>query len=66
MLLTYKGHRPGRQFTVPIGYFDWDPGTVLAMSSQLGWITSMRAKGPPSGCASGARTTPPSRRSSRT
>jgi hypothetical protein len=42
MLLTYKGHRTGRQFTVPIGYFDWDPGTVLAMSSQLGWIPSMR------------------------
>ncbi|MEO3843529.1 hypothetical protein [Streptomyces sp. B22F1] len=42
MLLTYKGHRTGREFTVPIGYFDWDPGTVLAMSSQLGWIPSMR------------------------
>lgn len=42
MLLTYKGHRTGRQFTVPIGYFDWDSGTVLAMSSQLGWIPSMR------------------------
>ncbi|MDX3162625.1 hypothetical protein QBA74_22465 [Streptomyces scabiei] len=42
MLLTYNGHRTGREFTVPIGYFDWDPGTVLAMSSQLGWIPSMR------------------------
>ncbi|MDX3569338.1 hypothetical protein [Streptomyces sp. ID05-47C] len=42
MLPRYKGHRTGRQFTVPIGYFGWDPGTVLAMSSQLGWIPGMR------------------------
>ncbi|MFF7987199.1 hypothetical protein ACFZDK_50395 [Streptomyces sp. NPDC007901] len=42
MLLTYKGHRTGSQFTVLIGYFDWDPDTVLAMSSQLGWIPSTR------------------------
>jgi hypothetical protein len=42
MLLTYNGHRTGREYTVPIGYFDWDPGTVLAMSSQLGWIPSLR------------------------
>ncbi|MFF0097624.1 hypothetical protein ACFYSF_48205 [Streptomyces canus] len=65
MLLTYEGHRTGRQFTVPIGYFDWDPGTVLAMSSQLGWIPSMR-EGSTVRLRIRARTTPPSRRSSRT
>lgn len=42
MLLTYHGRKTGREYTVPIGYFDWDPGTVLAMSSHLGWIPSMR------------------------
>ncbi|MFD7407371.1 nitroreductase/quinone reductase family protein [Streptomyces sp. NPDC059866] len=42
MLLTYNGRRTGREYTVPIGYSDWDPGTVLAMSSQLSWIPSMR------------------------
>ncbi|MFF5010521.1 hypothetical protein ACFY3G_47965 [Streptomyces phaeochromogenes] len=46
MLLTYNGHRTGREFTVPIGYFGWDPGTVLAMSSQLGWIPSLRGGSP--------------------
>ncbi|MEV8548043.1 hypothetical protein [Streptomyces sp. NPDC051572] len=46
MLLTYNGHRTGREFTVPVGYFDWDPGTVLAMSSQLGWIPSLRGGSP--------------------
>ncbi|MDX3841282.1 hypothetical protein [Streptomyces europaeiscabiei] len=46
MLLTYNGHRTGREFTVPIGYFDWDPGTVLAMSSRLSWIPSMRQGSP--------------------
>ncbi len=43
MLLTYNGRKSGREYTIPIGYFDWDPGTVLAMSSQLGWIPSMRS-----------------------
>ncbi|UIX29138.1 hypothetical protein [Streptomyces sp. GQFP] len=46
MLLTYNGYKTGREFTVPIGYFDWDPGTVLAMSSQLGWIPSLRGGSP--------------------
>ena len=42
MLLSYTGRRSGRRFTVPIGYFPWDPGTVLAMSSRLSWISSLR------------------------
>jgi F420H(2)-dependent quinone reductase len=42
MLLTYTGRKSGRQFTVPIGYFDWDPGTVLSMSSHLIWIVNLR------------------------
>ncbi|SEH00263.1 protein of unknown function [Nonomuraea solani] len=43
MLLSYTGHKSGRRFTIPIAYFAWDPGTVLAMSSVLTWIPSMRS-----------------------
>ncbi|OXR47318.1 hypothetical protein B7C42_00441 [Nocardia cerradoensis] len=42
MLLTYTGRKSGRRFTIPIGYFDWDPGTVLALSSHLGWVVNLR------------------------
>jgi hypothetical protein len=43
MLLSYTGAKSGRVYTIPIGYFDWEPGVVLAMSTQLGWIPSMRS-----------------------
>ncbi|MEU6192264.1 nitroreductase/quinone reductase family protein [Streptomyces sp. NPDC047061] len=42
MLLSYTGRKTGRDITVPISYFAWDPGTVLAMSSQLSWIPNLR------------------------
>ncbi|TQE20426.1 DUF385 domain-containing protein [Streptomyces ipomoeae] len=42
MLLSYTGRKSGRRFTVPISYWEWDPGTVLAMSSHLGWIRNLR------------------------
>jgi hypothetical protein len=43
MLLSYIGAKSGRTHTIPIGYFDWEPGVVLAVSTQLGWIPSMRS-----------------------
>lgn len=42
MLLTYQGRKSGREITIPIGYFDWEPNTVLAMSSQPSWIRNLR------------------------
>ncbi|QDQ92526.1 DUF385 domain-containing protein [Rhodococcus sp. WB9] len=42
MLLTYTGRKSGRRFTIPIGYFDWDSGTVLALSNHLAWVINLR------------------------
>lgn len=42
MLLSYTGRKTGRRITIPIAYFEWDPGTVLAMSSVLSWIPNLR------------------------
>jgi hypothetical protein len=42
MLLTYTGRRSGRRITIPIGYFDGEPGTVLAMSSTTTWVANLR------------------------
>ncbi|WP_454852692.1 nitroreductase/quinone reductase family protein [Promicromonospora soli] len=42
MLLTYIGRKSGRRITIPIGYFDWEPGTVMAMSSTTTWVSSLR------------------------
>ncbi|WP_406194563.1 nitroreductase/quinone reductase family protein [Streptomyces europaeiscabiei] len=43
MLLTYTGRKSGRRITIPVGYFDWEPGTVLATSSQSTWIPNLRS-----------------------
>jgi hypothetical protein len=37
MLLTYRGRRSGREFTIPIGYFPWDDG-VLSLSATRWWV----------------------------
>jgi deazaflavin-dependent oxidoreductase (nitroreductase family) len=42
MLLTYTGRKSGRRITIPIGYFDGEPGTVLAMSSTTTWVSNLR------------------------
>ena len=42
MLLTYTGRRSGRRITIPIGYFDGEPGTVLALSSTTTWVSNLR------------------------
>ncbi|CBG73272.1 conserved hypothetical protein [Streptomyces scabiei 87.22] len=43
MLLTYTGRKSGRRITIPVGYFDWDPGTVLASTfSHSNWIPNLR------------------------
>ncbi|WP_327699305.1 hypothetical protein [Streptomyces sp. NBC_00459] len=31
MLLTCTGRKSGRRITIPVGYFDREPGAVLAM-----------------------------------
>ncbi|WP_202918966.1 nitroreductase/quinone reductase family protein [Saccharothrix deserti] len=42
MLLTYTGRKSGRRITIPVGYFDWEPGAVLAMSSTSTWMANLR------------------------
>lgn len=42
LLLTYVGRKSGRRITIPIGYFDWEPDTVLALSSQPSWMPNLR------------------------
>lgn len=42
MLLTYTGQKSGRRITIPIGYFELEPGVVMAASSHFGWIPNLR------------------------
>ncbi|MFD9510674.1 nitroreductase/quinone reductase family protein [Streptomyces mirabilis] len=43
MLLTYTGRKSGRRITIPVGYFDWEPGTVLASTfAHSTWIPNLR------------------------
>src|SRR5258708_8099450 len=41
MLLMYTGHKTGRQYTIPIGYFVWGEGELLSFSSAR-WWTNLR------------------------
>jgi hypothetical protein len=44
MLLTYRGRRSGRRYTIPIGYYPWDEG-VLSISSTR-WLVNVRCGEP--------------------
>ena len=37
MLLEYLGAISGRRYTIPIGYFAWDDGSVLSFSGSRWW-----------------------------
>ncbi len=37
MLLEYTGRLSGRTYVIPIGYFAWDGGSVLSVSSTRWW-----------------------------
>ena len=37
MLLGYTGRVSGRMYTIPIGYFAWDAGSVLSVSGTRWW-----------------------------
>ncbi len=37
MLMTYTGPKTGKQHTIPIGYFAWDQGELMAYSSGRWW-----------------------------
>ncbi len=42
MLLSYTGRKSGRTYTIPIGYFDWDAGELMAFTSaQLAEIAQL-------------------------
>ena len=45
MLVTYKGSKTGKQYTIPIGYFAWEEGELLSFSSAR-WWTNLRRKPP--------------------
>src|SRR6266702_1884895 len=45
VLLTYTGHKAGKQYTIPIGYFVWEEGELLSFSSAR-WWTNLRSKPP--------------------
>ncbi|MGO8946521.1 MAG: hypothetical protein ACLQUY_02420 [Ktedonobacterales bacterium] len=45
MLLTYRGHKTGKHYTIPIGYFRWAPDEVMAFSSAR-WRTNLRGHAP--------------------
>jgi len=38
MVLSYTGRTSGRSYTIPIGYFAWDGGSVLAFSGSRWWL----------------------------
>lgn len=37
MLLEYTGRRTGRMYAIPVGYFAWEDGSVLAFSGSRWW-----------------------------
>jgi hypothetical protein len=45
MLVTYKGRKTGRQYTIPIGYFVWGQGELMSFSSAR-WWTNLRSSPP--------------------
>lgn len=38
MVLSYTGRTSGQTYTIPIGYFAWDGGSVLAFSGSRWWL----------------------------
>jgi hypothetical protein len=38
MLIRYKGHKSGKVFTHPIGYFEWDKDKLMAFTSAHWWV----------------------------
>ncbi|HEU5100879.1 MAG TPA: hypothetical protein VFU22_17740 [Roseiflexaceae bacterium] len=45
MLLSYKGRKSGKVYTIPIGYFVWDEGELMAFTSAR-WWTNLRDGAP--------------------
>src|SRR5690348_4625168 len=41
LLLTYQGRTSGKQYTIPIGYFPWATGQVIAFTSAR-WFVNVR------------------------
>jgi hypothetical protein len=45
MLVTYKGRKTGKRYTIPIGYFAWGEGELMSFSSAR-WWTNLRGGTP--------------------
>jgi hypothetical protein len=45
MLVTYKGSKTGKQYTIPIGYFAWGEGELMSFSSAR-WWKNLRGRPP--------------------
>ena len=41
MLITYTGCKTGKQYTIPIGYFEWEEDELMSFSSAR-WWTNIR------------------------
>lgn len=37
MLITYTGHKTGKAYTIPIGYFNWDENELMSTSGARWW-----------------------------
>src|SRR3712207_86953 len=44
MLLSFKGRRTGKQFTIPVGYAEYDEGLLIATESP--WWKNLRGGAP--------------------
>lgn len=45
LLLSYTGRKSGKAYTIPIGYFVWDAGELMAFTSAR-WWTNLRDSAP--------------------
>lgn len=54
MLLEYTGRASGRRYSIPIGYFTWEHGSVVSFSGSR-WWTNLRDRRPVSLLIRGVR-----------
>jgi hypothetical protein len=54
LLLGYTGRVSGRRYSIPIGYFAWDEGSILSFSGSR-WWTNLRDSQPVSLTIKGVR-----------
>jgi hypothetical protein len=53
MLLEFAGLKSGRQYVIPVAYYDWAAGEVLAISTRPTWPRNLRGGQPARLCIRG-------------